>query len=60
MQFLSVLDKDSVLSAIGVLVLVGVGTDGAAVNIGEHRGLKAQMQEALPWLFWGAGVTHTV
>ena len=61
LQFLSVenvLDKDSVLSAKGMPVLVGVGTDGAAVNIGEHRGFKAQMQEALPWLFWGWYYSH--
>ena len=48
----NVLDKDSVLSVEGKPVLVGVGTDGATVNIGEQNGLKGQMQGALPWLFW--------
>ena len=61
LQFLSVenvLDKDSVLSVEGKPVLVGVGTDGATVNIGEHNGLKGQMQRALPWLFWGWCYVH--
>ena len=28
------------------------GTDEAAVKVGEHSGLKGQLQRALPWLFW--------
>ena len=61
MQFLSVenvLDKDNILSVEGKPVLVGVGTDGATVNIGEHNGLKGQMQRALPWLFWSWCYAH--
>ena len=46
----NILDKDSVLGVEGRLVLVGGGTDGASVNVGDHTGLKAQMQQTLPWL----------
>ena len=44
----NVLDKDSVE---GRPVLFGGGTDGATVNVGDHTGLKAQIQQALPWLY---------
>ena len=47
-----VLDKDSVLGVSTKPVLVGIGTDGATVNIGAHNGMRGQMQRALPWLFW--------
>ena len=47
-----VLDKDSVLGVEGRPVFVGGGTDGASVNVGDHTGLKAQLQQALPWLYW--------
>ena len=40
----NILDKDSVLGVKGRPLLVGGGTDGASVNIGDHTGLKAQMQ----------------
>ena len=40
----NVLDEDSILVAGGRPVLVGGGTDGASVNVGDHTGLKAQMQ----------------
>ena len=42
----NVFNKDSVLGVEGRLVLVGGGMDGAWVN----TGLKAQIQQALPWL----------
>ena len=54
----NVLDKDSVLGVEARPVLVGGGTDGASVNIGDHTGLKAQMQRALPWLFWSWCYAH--
>ena len=47
-----VLDQHSVLGVDRMPVLIGIGTDGAAVNIGAHNGLRGQMQRALPWLFW--------
>ena len=54
----NVLDKDSILGVEATPVLVGGGTDGASVNIGDHTGLKAQMQRALPWLFWSWCYAH--
>ena len=48
-----VLDKDSILSAaVEKPILVGGGTDGASVCIGEHNGMKGKLQSAIPWLFW--------
>ena len=38
----NVLDKDSVVGVEGKPVLVGGGTNGASVNVGNHTGLKAQ------------------
>ena len=32
--------------------IVGAGTDGASVNVGAHGGMKATLQNSLPWLFW--------
>lgn len=54
----NVLNRDSVLSVKDKPVLVGMGTDGANVNIGDHEGLKGQLQRALPWLFWGWCYAH--
>ena len=42
----------------GKPVLVGKGTDGAAVNLGEQTGLKGQEQRDLPWLFWSWCYVH--
>lgn len=53
-----ILDKDKVLGVEDKPVLVGGGTDGAAVNVGEHSGLKGQLQRALPWLFWSWCYAH--
>ena len=39
-------------------VLVGGGTDGASVNVGIHNGMKARMQETLPWLYWAWSFSH--
>ena len=52
------LDKASVLGIQDKPIVVGGGTDGAAVNIGEQRGMKSTMQEALPWLFWTWCYSH--
>lgn len=43
-----VLDQDSVLGVGTKPVLIGIGTDGATVNIGAQNGLRGQMQRALP------------
>ena len=54
----SVLDQDSVLRVEGQPVLVGVGTDGATVNVARQNGLRGQMQRVLPWLFWSWCYAH--
>ena len=54
----NVLDKDSVLGVEGKPVLVGVGTDGATVNVAQQNGLRGKMQRALPWLFWSWCYAH--
>jgi hypothetical protein len=30
--------------------LIGFGCDGTNANIGEHRGLKGHLKEAVPWV----------
>ena len=52
------MDRDKVLGVEDRPVLVGGGTDGAAVNVGEHSSLKDQLQRALPWLFWSWCYAH--
>ena len=54
----NILDKGSVLSVEGKPVLVGIGTDGAAVNLGKKTGLRGQVQRALPWVFWSWCYAH--
>ena len=54
-----VLDKASVLSAAAENpIVVGGGTDGASVCIGEHNGMKGKLQRAIPWLFWAWCFAH--
>ena len=50
----NILLKDSVLSvaAEGKPILVGGGTDGAAVNISGQNGMRGKLCKALPWLYW--------
>ena len=50
------LDKGTVLG--GKPILIGVGTDGASVNIAEQNGMKGKMQRELPWLFWAWCYAH--
>ena len=52
------LDKTKVLGVEKKPILVGGGTDGAAVNVSEHSGMKGIMQRALPWLFWAWCYAH--
>ena len=47
-----VLNKRCVLETDDKPILVGGGTDGASVNIGEQNGMKGKLQKHLPWLFW--------
>ena len=46
------------LGADGKPVLVGVGTDGATVNVAGENGLRGQIQRALPCLFWSWCYAH--
>ena len=39
-------------------MLVGGGTDGAAVNVAGTGGLKGQLTEALPWIYWSWCYAH--
>ena len=48
----NVLDEDSVLGVAhsNKPIVIGGGTDGASVNIGEHNGMKIKLHRQLPWL----------
>ena len=46
------LNKSCVLETADKPILIGGGTDGASVNIGEQNGMKGKLQKHLPWLFW--------
>ena len=52
------LDETSILRVKGKPVLVGGGTDGASVNIAPINDMRAQLQGALPWLFWSWCYAH--
>ena len=53
-----ILKRASVLGAEGKPVLVGAGTDGASVNLGEQNGMKGKMQKEIPWLYWAWCYAH--
>ena len=50
------LDRGSILSAKPTLV--GGRTDGASVNIGQHKSIKERFQKSLPWMFWSWCYAH--
>jgi hypothetical protein len=50
------LDKTAVLGAKPTLI--GGGTDGASVNIGQHKSIKEKFQRALLWMFWSWCFAH--
>ena len=52
------MDPESVLAVDTQPVFVGIGTDGASVNLKVHNGLWGQMQIALPLLFWSWCYAH--
>lgn len=54
-----VFDEESVYGVEKSPFLVGVGTNGALVDVGVHTGMMGQMQQALLWLYTGFGVTLT-
>ena len=45
-------DSEQVLNVEGKPILVGVGTDGASVNISDQNGMRGILQRNHPWLFW--------
>ena len=40
-------------------ILIGGGTDGASVCIGEHNSMKGKLQSAMPYGFSGLGAMLT-
>ena len=48
----NLLERESVLSAPELPVLVGCGTDGTSVNVSDQNGMQGKLQAALPWLYW--------
>ncbi len=53
-----VLDKENVLGVTNKPVLIGGGTDGAAVNVSEQNGMFGKMKKELPWIVWAWCYTH--
>ena len=53
-----ILDSEGCLAVKGHPVLVGIGSDGATVNISAQNGVRGQIQNALPWLFWAWCYCH--
>ena len=52
------LDSKCVLGVENFPVLVGGGTDGTAVNVAGTGGLKGQLTQALPWIYWSWCYAH--
>jgi len=48
----SEIKKSNLLEVVGKPILVGGGTDGASVNVGEQNGMKGKLRSEIPWLFW--------
>ena len=53
-----ILDSEECLAVKGHPVLVGIGSDGATVNISDQNGIRGKIQNALPWLFWAWCYCH--
>ena len=51
-------DRASVLGVKEHPILVGGGTDGAAVNVSDQNGMKGKLQRVMPWLFWAWCYAH--
>ena len=54
----NIFHKASVLGVKGKPILIGVGTDGASVNIGEQNGMKGELQSKLQWIYWAWCYSH--
>ncbi len=39
-------------------ILIGIGTDGASVNVGEVNGMKGMVHRANGWIFWSWCYAH--
>ena len=48
----NVCDRERLLAVQSKPILVGGGTDGAAVNISGQNGIRGKLQRQLPWLQW--------
>ena len=55
-----VLNKSCVLETADKPILIGGGTDGASVKIGEQNGMRGKLQKHLPWLFWAWCYGHSL
>ena len=53
-----VLEQENVLGKDMKPALVGGGTDGASVNVGEQNGMRGMMLRANPWLMWSWCFAH--
>ena len=54
----NLLERECVLSACDLPVLVGCGSDGASVNLSDQNGMRGKLQAALPWLYWAWCYSH--
>lgn len=54
----NLLERECVLSARELPVLVGCGTDGASVNVSDQNGMRGKLQATLPWLYWAWCYAH--
>ncbi len=54
----NVLTRENVLKIQNHSVLVGCGTDGAAVNVSDQNGMRGKLHASLPWWFWAWYYAH--
>ena len=54
----NLLDRECVLGVENFPALIGVGTNGVAVNVAGTGGLKGQLTGLLPWLNWSWCYSH--
>ncbi len=54
----NVLTRENVLGIQNHPVLVGCGTDGAAVNVSDQNGMRGKLHASLPWLYWAWCYAH--
>ena len=54
----NVLEQQNVLGNETKPALIGGGTDGASVNVGEQNGMRGMIIRANPWLMWSWCFAH--